>query len=811
MPAPSSEAHRPRTGSAPPLLGIRVVDLTDQRGDLCGRILADLGAEVIKVEPPGGTPARRHPPLLPDGTSAFWAAMGRGKRSVVLDLDDSDGLDRLDRLLAGADVVVESFDSSRRRELDLERLDRRYEHLVHTSITPCGCTGPHAEWPSADIVVEATAGRVAMQGDRDRPPLPLGYPQSFFQGAGVAAADTVIALYERDRSGRGQHLDTSAREAVIWTLMNVTGYPPLTGRDPVASGDERANERTSSLGDVRAPGVEAVADGHVVVTPPVLGPVTQRSFAMLMGWVAADGLLDPPLEQLSWGTFVTDVRAGSVAAADLERGFAALRTWLATRTKAELHRRAFAERVLLAPIATTVDVLADEQLRARNYWVATDHHTHAPVWARLSGTPLVAEPTPAPTLGADQRLLERPRVPACPAEPNRPGRGPVFAGLKVADLTWAAAGPYISKCLADHGATTVKVESITKPDNLRFLPPFLEGAPPLENGHAPANFNTNKLSLGVDLGTDDGRRILHRLVGWADVVVENMTPGALDRLGVGYEALRSARPDLIVLSTSLRGQTGPEKLYTGFGQQGAALSGFFAVTGWPDRPPVGPWGPYTDFVTPRFAVAALAAAIRHRNATGAGQLIDVSQIEATLQFLEPEVIASSVTGIAAPPAGQVSGSGSPHGVFATAGAERYIAVSCETDEQRRGLDAVLTADGPESREDTGERLRRWASTRQASDAVETLIEAGVPAGLVARASDLHADPQLAHREFFRELDHRTLGRVPFDASPTRFSATPAMLFDPGPTLGQHTGEVVRDLLGFDDTEIAEFAAADVLR
>ena len=245
-----------------------------------------------------------------------------------------------------------------------------------------------------------------------------------------------------------------------------------------------------------------------------------------------------------------------------------------------------------------------------------------------------------------------------------------------------------------------------------------------------------------------------------------------------------------------------------FGQQGAALSGFWSITGWPDRAPKGPWGPYSDFVTPRVGVAALAAAIRHRFHTGEGQWIDLSQIEATVHFLEPVVLDRVVNGVCWPAMGHRSLHADPHGVYGAAEGERYVAVACETDEQRRALRDLLEVEGDGELEGP---LSGWIASRLGHRAVSELIDHAVPAALVARPTDLHSDPQLEHRGFFVELDHPTLGPTRFDGPATRFSATPSMLFAPGPTIGQHTDVVLTDLLGYERAEVAAFEEAQVLR
>ncbi|MEE9417663.1 MAG: CoA transferase, partial [Acidimicrobiales bacterium] len=280
------------------------------------------------------------------------------------------------------------------------------------------------------------------------------------------------------------------------------------------------------------------------------------------------------------------------------------------------------------------------------------------------------------------------------------------------------------------------------------------------------------------------------------------------------EELAVCRPDLIMVSTSLRGQTGGERLYTGFGGQGAALSGFTLLTGWPDLPPDGPWGAYTDFVAPRFALTALAAAVRHRDLTGQGQLIDIAQTEAPICFLEPEALDAAFNGVVAGRLGDRSSRFAPQGVFAVSGVERYVAIGVETDEQWCSLAELVGIDSGSDRRAEhdliDEAIEAWTSTREATEAVDLLIAAGVPAALVARSSDLHNDPQLEHRCFFAHLDHPTLGVTPFDGQATVFSATPAVLRHAGPLPGADNEFVLRELLGYDQSRIAQLAAAGIL-
>jgi benzylsuccinate CoA-transferase BbsF subunit len=383
----------------------------------------------------------------------------------------------------------------------------------------------------------------------------------------------------------------------------------------------------------------------------------------------------------------------------------------------------------------------------------------------------------------------------------------MFDGLKVADFSWVGAGPLVSKDLANLGATVVHVESDKKVDPLRYIPPWKDRIPNPATGHTPANFNQSKLGLALDLAHPEARAVAHRLVDWADVVIESFTPGTAEKMGIDWAALSARKPGLVMLSSCMRGQTGPERRYTAFGLQGAALAGFVAVTGWPDRLPSGPWGAYTDFIAPRYSIAALGAALHHRDETGEGQYIDLAQAEAAIHFLEPMLLDHVVNGRVAGLAGHDSQRARPNGVYRAAGKERYVALSVETEAQWQALRGIVP--GLASRDDAAP-LAAWLAGQEPFACAERLRRAGVPAYVVLRAPDLHRDPQLLHREFFVQLDHPRVGPALYDGPVTRFSGTPAVLRNAGPAVGQDSFDVMTRILRYGDDEVAELAAAGVL-
>ncbi|GAB4332466.1 MAG: CoA transferase [Dehalococcoidia bacterium] len=811
------------TAAPGPLAGIRVVDLATDRAELAGRVLADLGADVIVVEPPGGSASRRTGPFehgreSDPEASLYWASVAIGKRSVVLDIESGQGRAALRDLIAKADILIESFDPGVMDRLGFGYFAMRELNpaLIYVSVTPFGQDGPDAASPATDLTLQAAGGLLGLQGDPDRPPIPVGYPQAAFHAGVQAAADAVVALNERAVSGPGQHLDVSMQAAVVWTLMHATGFPPNHGTDPPGTGERRADPPPQTIPGVNnPPRVWTCADGHFVCAA-YLGAMGARTLDLLARWLEEEDALDADLRGINWRAWSLDVAEGRLTAAQANRLLARLEAFLKTKTKRQLMNRAVHDRLLLAPIFTVKDVVEDPQLATRGYWETIAGRRHPGVFARASRTPVVHR-RPAPALGEGQALLHGARtrrdLPA-PATHRRPA----FEGLKVADFAWVGAAPLVSKALGDHGATVVHVESTTHPDVLRTVPPFKDAQPGLDRAQFMANFNSSKLGIAIDLETASGRAVARRLIDWADVVVESFTPGVLARHGLDYATISRGRPDLIMFSSCLRGQTGPERTYAGFGGQGAALAGIHSVTGWPDRPPAGPWGAYTDFISPRYSLAILAAAILDRRRTGLGQYIDFSQVEASIHFIEPLILDYTVNGRVAPPAGLSSPTASPNGVYATAGKERYIAISVETPAQWRALVSVAPLDAFRAPEFDDIARRRsvavaidqalcsWCHNKEPFALARELKAAGVPASVVLRPTDLYEDAQLAHRGFFVTLDHSVMGPTPYDGLVTIFSETPGQLRKAAPALGEDTEYVLRELLGFTDDEVAEHAA-----
>ncbi len=402
----------------------------------------------------------------------------------------------------------------------------------------------------------------------------------------------------------------------------------------------------------------------------------------------------------------------------------------------------------------------------------------------------------------------------------------LFAGLKVLEFGSGAAGPLATRYLADYGATVVRVESRKHPDFIRTLRLTPDTPGGLDASHMFATLNPNKLGIALNMQLAKGREVARRLVGWADMVAENFAPKAMAKWGLDYASLRELKPDLVMISTCLNGQTGPERDYPGFGGQGSAIAGFNHLTGWPDLEPLGPYGTITDSLSPRFVALLLASALLHKRRTGHGQYIDLSQVEGGVVCLTEMIVTYAATGEALGRMGNRSRHVAPHGVFPCAaeraGADRWVAIAVHDDEDWRRFGRAIgappwTADprfattaGRLAHVDEIETLvATWTRQRSPQEVTTTLQTAGVEAGIVADFADLVQDPQLAHRRHFRQVEHPVVGPHLCETNAIRLTSTPEHIRRPAPCLGEHSEHVCRELLGMSADEWETLAAEGV--
>jgi crotonobetainyl-CoA:carnitine CoA-transferase CaiB-like acyl-CoA transferase len=801
---------------------LTVLDLTDEWGQLCGKIFADLGAQVVKVEPPGGDKVRHKGPFVgkdPDlEKSIFWLSMNTGKKSITVDLETDAGRKTFHRLSRGADFVLESFSPGYLDNLGLSyrALSAENPGLIMVAITPFGQTGPYSQFLGSDLICMALSGEMNLCGNPDDRPLRISIPQAFFHASLEAAAGALFALWHRHRTGKGQFVDVSAQESIIWEggHNHAIWY---TNRINITR--EGAYRRFGHLGRMRM--IHPCKDGYIVMYQTG-GRVYAPGLRALIDWMDSEGMANDFLQEFDWENFTT-ANFDEKVAREQEKLF---HPFFRSKTKKELWERGLTDRIVLAPVCTTEDIIKSDHFRERNFWVPLPHPESGqtvlyPGSPYKSSRPHYAVRGVAPRLGQDNESVlgtgsDR-SINTQPLHEDRQGKNDkgmdelLFEGLKILDLSWIATGPSAVRFFADYGATVIRVESRSQTDVLRIAPPYKDMEAGIDRSSYFALYNSNKYGMTVNLKNPQGLELIKKLVAWADVVTEAFAPRVIEKIGLGYDVLRSIKPDIIMASTSQLGATGVP--FRGFGAHGAALAGFWSVTGYPGGEPSGLYGAYCDYVANRYLVVAITMALEERRQTGQGQHIDQSQIESSLTFLAPALLDYVFNGVVSRPQGNRDPNAAPHNAYPCRGENRWCAIAVTNDEQWEALKGVMghpdwaederfaTLKARKENEDELDRLMdEWTSHYECHELMVRLQEAGVPAGVVAQAEDLHQDPQLIHRGHFMYVDHPVLGSYASDLPAFRLSLVKPRTPRPSPCLGEHNEFVVKEILDLSNTQ-----------
>jgi crotonobetainyl-CoA:carnitine CoA-transferase CaiB-like acyl-CoA transferase len=810
----------------------RVLDLTDERGLLAGHLLAQLGADVIQVEPPAGSPARRVGPF-DRGQSLFWSAYAAGKRGVSLDLETLEGRDALLNLARGADVLIESAGPGAMDSLGLgyDAFHAANPCLVYVSITPFGAAGPKAAYAASDLIVWAAAGPMAPHRSDAGVPLKVSAPQAFLHAASDAACGALMALLAREATGRGQRVDISAHASctlctLFMHLGAAVGHPDYTYASlntVTAPGSKEPLDLSGSGARTRQTKWRA-RDGLLEMHVG-LGAAAGRFSNAVFGWLEELGER-PAAFWWDWVKVPELVEAGELALADIDRARAHVEQVLSRLTVQEIVEAAQAKGFMAAPIMTTADLLASPQFKARGLFMSVKEAGRPRTLPAPFATGCGADPShlrAAPAIGEhNAEVLKNPaRVVATTDE--APARPPL-EGLKVLDLAWVVAGPLVGRALADFGATVVRVESTQRLDTARVLGPFPGGKTDPQASVAFEGCNAGKLGLTLDLRREGARAVALDLAAWADVVIESFVPGQMEKFGLDYPRLKAVNPRLIMLSSSLMGQTGPMAQQTGFGNIGAAFSGLQRIVGERDELPIGPFGPYTDYVAPRFALLALLAALDRQRRTGEGCYLDISQAEATVSMIAPLILDYEANGRIAEAKGNRDDDIAPNGVFRTRGEDRWVAITARNDDEWRRLAGLVGGsalagdhrfeylDARKRHEDALEAvISAWTRDRDAGEVEATLQALGVPAHVVADSRDILADPQLQALGAIVKLAHPRTGETVIDAARFALSQTPARYERAAPTFGRDNGYVLGEILRYPPEKIEALSAAGALR
>ena len=820
------------------LSDVRVIDLSDEPLAFGARLLADFGADVIRIEHMAVDALRRRGPHLDaDPPSLKWErglahlTYNAGKRSLAVDFRDASLWSDLEPMLAHADVLIAPCEPNPELAEWLDR-GRRGEWAHAVSIIDCTLRREGPPQPISDISAMAAGGHIVLNGHSEDPPIhPAG--NLAYKQASIAAAEAAMALVLQGGTGR---VTISMQEAIAFTALQTANgnYWPWHNHSP---------DRHTPIG---APTVLTSKDGHwlsFTIHPP--------HWPRFVEW--ADRAVPGGATELRKEEFDDE---GWRGANYRER----IRPWVervcAELTLEELCTEGQRIGLLVMPINSPAEVAQDPHLRSRGFFQRVPHpqigrEVELPRPAvRLRGEPEHARRAPA--LGehtveilrslagwSDAEIKRRrergqigcgiddpPAVTAQPAAAPRPARKQPprqpLAGVRVIDFCWAIAGSLGTRLLADLGADVIKVESQARLDPIRYI-----GVQPPDHFSINTNGVFNDCSAGkrsctISLNSDEGKDIIRRLVAQADVVTSNFTPFTLDHWGLGYDELKRIKPDIILLNAAVMGIEGPRAGWRSYGNGIIAMCGIAERSRIAGRVPIGTGTLHTDFTVPYILSLAIMSALHRRGRTGEGASIELAQYETAVQLLDTEITAALNGLPEEPPCGNRSPNMAPHGVFPAAGEDRWVAIACRDDADWIALcgaigrpelaerGALSTLDGRRVHLDAIEQmLAAWTARRDRWEAAAALVAAGVPASPVERLEDFFEGPDTAMRANWARVqsgEHAVFvqQREPILWDGERLPSRRA------PMWGEHTEEVLREAAGCSDEEISRLAAAGVL-
>lgn len=643
------------------------------------------------------------------------------------------------------------------------------EGAVHVSVTPFGSGGPRSGWKGGELVASAMGGALRVTGEPGLPPVKEAGDACTFHADMVAASGALAAHYARGshgpNQGKGQHVDVSIQQVAFSRNFNGVLVWQFDRRKLVRVGGALAYGKAT----VRA--IWRLADGwcfHSLMTGRLGAPANQA----LSDWMDEAGVPNP-LAGTDWLSYNRSTLPAETRAV----WEAAIAAFFLTRTKHEIATEGLRRGINACVANEPADVLADPHLAARGFFDTADGLPERFALFR-EGTAQVA--APAIHTGA------------------RPGP---LSGVKVLDFAWALVGSITTKTLGDLGAEIVKIESRTRPDLAR-LDVQVSASKPGNWDDKPwfAHLNTSKRSLSLNMKKAEARELIDPLIDWADVVVENFSPGTMAKLGLDYDSLAARNPGIVMVSGSVFGQTGPMAQEWGVDGTGGALSGRTYLTGWPDRDPVIPGAvPYGDVIVPFVMAAGVAGALQHRRETGRGCHIDASMYEICVQQMR-DYLAQAKRGERPQRMGNADPRVFWQDVLPAAGEDRWVAISCPTEDDHARLLAL-----------TGPDIAAWTAMREDHAIAAELQAHGIACGVVQDCEDMiERDAQLIGRGALVTLDHPLLGPFGHIATPMRFSRDAFQPFR-APGMGEHVHEIARDLCGLSDERIAQLEQAGVFQ
>jgi crotonobetainyl-CoA:carnitine CoA-transferase CaiB-like acyl-CoA transferase len=784
------------------LAGLRVLELGEGvSAPFCAKLFADYGADVIKVEAPGGDVSRSWGPFPADQPhpekSGLFFFLNTNKRGVTLDITCKDGRERFLKLVTWADVLVENNRPQNMRQwgLDYATLSRLNPNLVMISITPFGQTGPYAEWNGYDLnAYHLTASGSRYCGRPGEPPLEQGTFSADFFGAYTAAAWSLAAVHGRARAGGGQHLDVSSAEAIAALFVgcqNIGAY----AQDGVF---ERRTGVGMALGAPAS--ILPAKDGHVWMM--ALEPGQWNGLCRAMGdpeWASLDMFQDM-----------------FVRAQNKDMIYSLIEQWTVEHTKQEIMDLCQANRCPTTAVFTVGEIATHPHLEERGYFVNVDHPVLGTVRTMNAPVRLPASPggprEPAPLLGADNAEVFDAIAGIVVSEAAEPklARDLPLQGLRVANFGWGWLGPVVGQTLGFLGAEVYKIESRARIDINRTLPPFGGGVrDPNRSIQNHAGWASNG-SVTINLKKPEGQELARQLAAHCDVAVENFGPGVMKTLHLTYEELQANKPDIILASLPPAGLFGPLKDIRTYGMSLSSITGLDSLTGYAGGPPMPMENAFADPLGGIVGAFAVLLALHHHSLTGEGQHIDCSQQEGIAQMLAPAYMDYVLNGRVAGPMGNRHplGVAAPHGVFPCAGEDRWISIAVFTDAEWQALAAGMghpnwTREFTEvvqrvhNIDALHEKLSQWTKGFDDYELAKRLQQDGVAAAPVLNVADLLNDPHYKSRGTFIEVTHPLGFKETIYGAYVKTTGAPPRV-TPGPVMGRDNDHVFLELMGLSD-------------
>lgn len=797
---------------AAPLAGLRVLDIGEGiAASFCARLLGDLGADVVKVEQPGTGDCLRALGPFPGGVadqerSAPFFYFNASKRGITLDLASADGKLQFERLVRRYDVVVSSATSGAlaAQGFGFDQLQAWNDRVILTNVSGFGSEGPRAGYAWSHLVACAVGGWARTCGLPDREPLQAGGTIAESLAGAFAAAATLSAVIGRERHGHGEHIDVSGQEAALCAALFPSLRYEYSGELP---------GRDSSVG----PGPSFILpsrEGFIGVNV-----LTGAQWSMLCEFLGRPDIADNP-------RFAG--RARLQLAAEIREAFEEA---VRDRTAEELFHEGEAWRVPFGLVPTMAEIVHLPPHRERGFLVRLDHPVAGPV--QLPGVPFKSTSTAAtpyrpPMLGEHNAEVfaeseEQPDPAPGGGTAPRPGSKPrPLEGLRIVDLSMYFSGPLVTQILGDAGADVIKVESVQRIDGWRGAAVAGVSRP----WERVPNFNwVNRSKRGITLNLADprGAAIVKRLVAVADVLIENYTPRVMANFGLEYSVLRDINPGLVMLSMPGFGADVSWRDYVAFGMSTEQMSGISHLTGYAGGPPIFTGTNGGDPFVGVIGATSLLAALHHRERTGEGQHLDLSQVEACTLFVGDAITAWTLAGYDPGRTGNDHAAHAPHGIYPCRD-DGWIAIDCQSDEQWAALARLLgrlewadpaspfakVAGRLAERRTLDAAIAAWTQSRSHIELMDELQAQGVPAGAVMSGPELLDDPQLAARGAFIVQDREGIGPKHYPNQPYRFRNAAPTPDRRAPYLGEHTAEVLREYLDISDEELAELERDDVI-